>query len=450
MVGGPAAPRRGVGPARGDRRPVPDQRAVGAVRGGVRGRAASRTRCATAPSSAGPGRARSCSGCSGPAGDVGRGRRRAITDELGYDPGVAARLRRGGHAPGRPRRGSARSRRSSSARADPDGDVAAFVEELAAGSRSSSSGRGVNLLTYHRAKGLEFDAVFLPRLLDGELPFRSGRSKADPEEERRLLYVGITRARRYLFLTWPTRREARRAARSWTSWAWRGSRGRNRTRGPRASSRSGAAMCWIASRSWRRKRAEGRRGSRLRRVPRSDARARSPRACREIGPISPRSRASVPPSSSATGTRCLRSSRPSKQDRRRSYATVSAIGTAASAIDTGHPALADSAASRNPSASIPGHVAGDPESDARDALPFLKVDLGARVERRRRVPGIGEDARQLHREAGRVRGGDQLLRAGASLGLLGPGRPCDVERPEPARVERHPAAALDQRAVPFP
>jgi DNA helicase II / ATP-dependent DNA helicase PcrA len=61
----------------------------------------------------------------------------------------------------------------------------------------------VNLLTYHRAKGLEFDAVFLPRLIDGELPFRSGRGKADPREERRLLYVGITRARRYLFLTWP-------------------------------------------------------------------------------------------------------------------------------------------------------------------------------------------------------------------------------------------------------
>ena len=62
----------------------------------------------------------------------------------------------------------------------------------------------MNLLTYHRAKGLEFDAVFLPRLLDGELPFRSGRAKADPDDERRLLYVGITRARRYLFLTWPT------------------------------------------------------------------------------------------------------------------------------------------------------------------------------------------------------------------------------------------------------
>src|SRR5207342_3364952 len=83
------------------------------------------------------------------------------------------------------------------------GEVAAFVEELGRRFSTEHSGRGVNLLTYHRAKGLEFDAVFLPRLVDGELPFRSGRAKADPEEERRLLYVGITRARRYLFLTWP-------------------------------------------------------------------------------------------------------------------------------------------------------------------------------------------------------------------------------------------------------
>ena len=58
-------------------------------------------------------------------------------------------------------------------------------------------------MTYHRAKGLEFEAVFLPRLLDRELPFRSGRSAAPVDEERRLLYVGITRAKRSLFLTWP-------------------------------------------------------------------------------------------------------------------------------------------------------------------------------------------------------------------------------------------------------
>src|SRR5690606_3919115 len=62
--------------------------------------------------------------------------------------------------------------------------------------------RGVHLLTYHRAKGLEFDAVFLPRLEDKELPSKLARTDEERAEERRLLYVGITRARRWLALTW--------------------------------------------------------------------------------------------------------------------------------------------------------------------------------------------------------------------------------------------------------
>jgi DNA helicase-2/ATP-dependent DNA helicase PcrA len=126
----------------------------------------------------------------------------AITDQLGFDPEAAPDADE--EVTRQSDLGRMRALASEFERAHPGGDAAAFGAELARRFSAEHSGRGVNLLTYHRAKGLEFDAVFLPRLLDGELPFRSGRAKADPEEERRLLYVGITRARRYLFLTWPT------------------------------------------------------------------------------------------------------------------------------------------------------------------------------------------------------------------------------------------------------
>jgi DNA helicase-2/ATP-dependent DNA helicase PcrA len=131
----------------------------------------------------------------------------AITAELGYDPEASP------DADEEVTRQSDLARMRSLAaefeRSHPDGDPASFLAELADRFSAEESGRGVNLLTYHRAKGLEFDAVFLPRLVDGELPFRSGRAKADPQEERRLLYVGITRARRYLFLTWAADRRTR-------------------------------------------------------------------------------------------------------------------------------------------------------------------------------------------------------------------------------------------------
>ena len=60
----------------------------------------------------------------------------------------------------------------------PDGGPAAFLAELAQRFSTAHSGRGVNLLTYHRAKGLEFDAVFLPRMIDGEI--RSARAEPRP------------------------------------------------------------------------------------------------------------------------------------------------------------------------------------------------------------------------------------------------------------------------------
>ena len=64
----------------------------------------------------------------------------------------------------------------------------------------------MNLLTLHRAKGLEFDAVFIPRLEEKELPSRQARTADEIDEERRLLYVGMTRAKRTLWLSWSGKR----------------------------------------------------------------------------------------------------------------------------------------------------------------------------------------------------------------------------------------------------
>jgi DNA helicase II / ATP-dependent DNA helicase PcrA len=83
-----------------------------------------------------------------------------------------------------------------------EGTVADFLADLQSRFGEESAGRGVNLLTYHRAKGLEFDVVFLPRLDEGELPFKLARTAEALVEERRLLYVGMTRAKRHLELTW--------------------------------------------------------------------------------------------------------------------------------------------------------------------------------------------------------------------------------------------------------
>ncbi len=62
----------------------------------------------------------------------------------------------------------------------------------------------VRLLTMHASKGLEFDNVFVAGLNDGTVPLVSGRD-LDEDEERRLLFVAVTRARRRLFLSWAAR-----------------------------------------------------------------------------------------------------------------------------------------------------------------------------------------------------------------------------------------------------
>ena len=60
----------------------------------------------------------------------------------------------------------------------------------------------VSLVTMHGAKGLEYEAVFLPDVIEGNIPHRKSQSPDALEEERRLFYVAMTRAKRYLWIGW--------------------------------------------------------------------------------------------------------------------------------------------------------------------------------------------------------------------------------------------------------
>jgi hypothetical protein len=83
--------------------------------------------------------------------------------------------------------------------------LAAFLTHAAleAGDNQAQAGQdAIQLMTVHSAKGLEFDAVFITGLEEGLFPHENSLSDADGlEEERRLMYVAITRARQRLYLS---------------------------------------------------------------------------------------------------------------------------------------------------------------------------------------------------------------------------------------------------------
>jgi DNA helicase II / ATP-dependent DNA helicase PcrA len=106
------------------------------------------------------------------------------------------------------------------AAAAPEARLPELVAELErrAAEQHAPAVQGVTLASLHAAKGLEWDTVFLVGASDGLMPISMAEGPDAVEEERRLLYVGLTRARKQLFLSWsgartPGARATRRVSR---------------------------------------------------------------------------------------------------------------------------------------------------------------------------------------------------------------------------------------------
>lgn len=76
-------------------------------------------------------------------------------------------------------------------------------EEMVKGNENAA-GEGVHLMTYHGSKGLEFDTVILPRINEGVVPGNRSRDAESIEEERRMFYVAMTRAKNRLVISFKT------------------------------------------------------------------------------------------------------------------------------------------------------------------------------------------------------------------------------------------------------
>jgi len=134
--------------------------------------------------------------------------------------------------------------------AQPDSDLADFVAELdrRAAEQHAPVAEGVTLATLHAAKGLEWDVVFVAGMQDGTMPIVYAEGPAAVEEERRLLYVGMTRARQRLTVSWslarnPGGRASRKPSRFLTGLRPASPSDRAPERGPSSRKRKGVAHC---------------------------------------------------------------------------------------------------------------------------------------------------------------------------------------------------------------